>query len=73
MWPDNITSVCSGHARFGCSVSLSLAYDRFAVARRAVDRRMSSRAVRVVPECGLRQARVGAPLTRKTLVLKINK
>jgi len=59
--------VCSGHARFGCSVSLGLAYDRFAVARRAVGRRMFSRAVGVVPECGLRQARLGAPLTRKTL------
>ena len=63
----SITRVCSGHARFIGSVSLGLAYDRFAVARRAAGRRMSSRAVRVVPECGLRQARLGAPLTRKTL------
>ena len=58
--------MCSGHARFGCSVSLGVAYDRFAVARRAAGGRMSSRAVRVVSECGLRQARLGAPLTRRT-------
>jgi len=58
--------VCSGHARFGCSVPVGLAYDRYAVARRAAGRRMFSLAVRVVSECGLRQVRLGAPLTRKT-------
>jgi len=43
----------AGHARFICSVSVCWAYDRFAVARRAAGRRMFSRAVRVVPECGV--------------------
>jgi len=48
-------------------VSVCWAYDRFAVARRAAGRRLFTRAVRVASECGLRQVRLGAPLTRKTL------
>ena len=43
----------AGHARFIGSVLLSWAYDRYAVAQRAASERMSSRAVRVVPECGV--------------------